>query len=621
MEMKSLLSIAASFALAVLATGCAATPNQAVSTPDPSAFASWYTEITAQHLSPDSPVTGDLTSTWTGADGNPIQVVVSAPKPTSGTTVTLSAISGDNAPAITAALATLGKAGGGTLILNAGVYSLGSSTSTSPFLAISGLHDITISGPGATLLFMAWQTGIKISNSQRIRFAGLTFRYANPAIITGTIQKYGSGLSVALNPAQLQTTGALTIYQVTTLNSTGPGYAITGNRLLLGTTGASFTALGSGIYTNTQLTGFNVGDKVAVKLTYYGGSSATVTDTAGITASSDIIFDTVTVANGPGFGLSESRMGRGFAVVNSQLKPITAADGTTSIAYDGIHLSGLTGDVLIQNNQISGQGDDGINLASSISIVTQQDATGAYHISAAGNIVTGEKIALFDANLNYLGNGTEVSRLATNPVDGTSAVTLSGTIPNGSSAAFAREEAILGSRYAVIGNTISNCDCHGVLAQLPNGLVSGNTFSGLRYNAIRLLTSAAFLEGTGAANVLVTNNTISNTGADSQTGFVWSAISAYGVLASTSGALGMTPLPVNGTLSITGNTVQNTQDACITVGDTETATVQGNTCTFVSQGGQPNTGITFVPYSGSTTLRSEGIWIDPQTTTNIAVAQ
>jgi hypothetical protein len=83
----------------------------------------------------------------------------------------------------------------------------------------------------------------------------------------------------------------------------------------------------------------------------------------------------------------------------------------------------------------------------------------------------------------------------------------------------------------------------------------------------------------------------------------------------------MTPLPVNGTLSITGNTVQNTQDACITVGDTETATVQGNTCTFVSQGGQPNTGITFVPYSGSTTLRSEGIWIDPQTTTNIAVAQ
>jgi hypothetical protein len=245
--------------------------------------------------------------------------------------------------------------------------------------------------------------------------------------------------------------------------------------------------------------------------------------------------------------------------------------------------------------------------------------TGTVKIAGAGNIVTGETISLFDAQMNYLGSAAESSRTAT--VNGYSTVTFASPgIANSQNALFAREGTVWGSRYAVSGNTISNCDCHGVLAQLPNGLVSSNTISGLRYNAIRLITSGAWSEGTGALNVVVTNNTISNTGADTKEGFVWAAITAYGeIKTANSNLTQMTSGPVNGTLVIKQNTVQQTQDACLSFGDTINAELETNTCTSTMLGGPSQTG-SFASYPGSDTVRAEGIFIDPATTTNITVS-
>ncbi len=81
----------------------------------------------------------------------------------------------------------------------------------------------------------------------------------------------------------------------------------------------------------------------------------------------------------------------------------------------------------------------------------------------------------------------------------------------------------------------------------------------------------------------------------------------------------MTPEPMNGDLLITGNTVTQTQDACLSIGDTVNATIQGTQCSQTMLGGPSTTG-SFTSYPGSDALRSEGIFIDPATTSNITVS-
>jgi len=77
---------------------------------------------------------------------------------------------------------------------------------------------------------------------------------------------------------------------------------------------------------------------------------------------------------------------------------------------------------------------------------------------------------------------------------------------------------------------IGHCECHGVQAQGPNGIIRGNRFEKTRCNAIRLLTSGTWNEGSGAQKVVVANNIVRGAGADTKRWFVWAAITVYAEL-------------------------------------------------------------------------------------------
>jgi hypothetical protein len=605
---------ASSVILLLSLIGCSAT---AISQ-EPKIRSSWLTESTMERISPATVRPGDLTATWKGVDGRPVQVVVSAPRAASGTRIELSPLPGDNAPALLAGLARLRKAGGGELHLAPGIYRLaGDKGSKEPLLSIERQKDVTISGKGATFMLMRWGTGISIRNSERIRLVDLSISYAAPALVTGSVVQDAAGIALAIDPGKLPGSGPFAIHQITTRNPKGPGYAIHGTRLILGKEGTIFKPTPSGNYTSSdKLAGFHPGDRVAIKLTYYDGATITVDDHADAPPSNDITIDHLTIGNSSGMAITAEHMGRGLAIVNSHLGP-AMPDDDPSIPFDGIHVSAAGGDILIRDNQISGTADDGINLASPILDVVGPSSAGTVRIRNAGAITRGETIALFDDQLRYLGQGVATGR---DPIgsDGSSAVHLSGIIPNVEQSRYAREGSFLGTRYAIIGNSIANCECHGLLAQGPNGLISKNTFSGLRYNAIRLLTSGMWKEGSGAANVVVVDNVIHDTGAETKRGFVWGAITAYGEIGNPDGKFPqMTPFPVNDGLLISGNTVTNTQDVCISIADTEDASLTHNQCDQTMLGGPPHTG-TFSSSSGSDATRSAGIWIDPKTTTNVS---
>jgi len=574
----------------------------------------------AARISPVTSQPGDLTAAWNGADGRPVQVVVKVPRPLHGLTVELSPSAAGNSAAILSALARLREAGGGELRLKPGLYRIASEdTERNPLLSLDGLTDVTITGKGATLMLMRWGTGIRIRNSQRVRLADFELRYANPALVTGSIVQTAGGLGLAIGPAQLSADAQPVVHQITTLNPRGPGYAIHGTRLIFGKAGVTFRPAGKGVFTTVgKLVGFQPGDRVAIKLTYYDGAALSVNDSAGL-ASQDIVVDHVTIANSSGMAITVGRMGRGLGVINSRLGPATAADGVASIPFDGIHVAAMAGDILIQNNHISGTGDDGINLSSPVLDVLGTGEAGVVNIKNAGAFAPQETLALFDADLKYLGSSTVNGRAPTGP-DRTSAVQLASTIPNVQLARYARAASTVGSRYAIIGNTIADCECHGLLAQGPNGLISKNQFSGLRYNAIRLLTSGVWNEGSGATNVVVVDNVIHDTGADTKLGFLWGAISAYGEIGTLGGPSHMTSVPVNSGLLITGNTITNTQDVCVSISDTEDATLTHNHCDQTMLGGASKTG-SFGNSANDDKRRRLGIWIDPKTTANIVFDQ
>lgn len=584
-------------ALAV-ATCCTPAPSQ-------SATADWVSLATAPRT---SPVDGDgLHREWTGADGQPVSLTVLAPRVAGRPTITLRPADGDNAPAITAALAKLRASGGGTLRLAPGSYPIAGGP---PALPLDRLTDVLVDGTGAQLVFANWGDGILISNAARLAIRGLSVGYARPPVVAAQVR--GGALAFA---GPTPPPGA-PVFQVT---GTGPG----GARMLLGRQGRALQA--GGALGGNALGGFAPGAPVRVKLSYYKGGAIRIFDPDDKPVSHDITLDGVTVRDSAGAGVVVDLMGRGLAVIGSQF----GTDGGAGIAYDALHVTAATGDILVEHNQFAGSGDDAINLASPI--FDAQMGPGGRTALIGGNtahIYPGARLALFDAGLQLVGTAQIAGR---SPRDGQGRMPTEFTAPVSTSGVvrYARNMDLLGQRYAIVDNQVADCVCHGVLAQNPDGLIRDNSFSGLRYNAIRLLTSAMWKEGAGALNVVVADNRVQGTGADERGGMVWAAITVFGELAG-NGAGGQAPIaptPLNARLLIRDNQIAEVGQGCISVSSATDVTLDGNRCTgfdrraartpMLMERASMAAGLARLPAKSAYLARGDGVWIDPTTTSAV----
>ncbi|MEH3122967.1 MAG: hypothetical protein PGN16_13485 [Sphingomonas phyllosphaerae] len=580
----------------LIATCCAPVPSQ-------SATADWSALATAARQSPAS---GDgLRRSWNGADGRPVTVAVLAPNVEGRPVIALDPAAGDNGPAIAAALARLRAAGGGTLRLAPGTWSIAGGP---PGLALDGLSDVLIDGPGAQLVFGQWGDGILISRAARLKLRGLSLGYARPPVVKARVS---GGRLAFTGPAP---DAGAPIYQVA-----GPGTA--GTRTLLGRQGRPLGANGT---VGGGLGDFAPDAPVRVNLSWYKGGAIRIADPGDKPVSHDITLDHVTIRDSAGGGIVADLMGRGLAIVGAKL----GGDGDSAIAYDAFHVTAAGGDILVEDSDFIGSGDDAINIASPI-IDATLDAGGrtATLSGVSARVYPGARLALFDAGLQLLGTAEVASRAPRDPA-GRMQVTF--TAPVGAGAVrYARNMDLLSQRYAIVGNRMADCVCHGVLAQTPNGLIQDNQFSGLRYNAIRLLTSAAWKEGTGAYNVVVAGNRIADTGQDTRPGRVWAAITVFGELAS-NGPGGQAPLapgPLNAGLLIRDNQIDGVDQGCIAVSNAADVVLKDNSCArFGRQPGTMrmladranlSTSLARLPAKSAYVAGGSGVWIDPGSTTRV----
>ncbi len=589
-------------------------------------FHQWAALASAQIASPVQAEAGDYARQWTAPDGRLIELVVKVPRPRADAPVERlpSVPVGQDARLyFEAALTRVRATGAGRLIIPAGIYTFKSLGADAPgHLMLKDLSDLSIEGDGATLLFTQDQPGIYITHSQRLRISGLTLDYAMRTSSIGSIINR-RGQNVLMIDAKYPVTAKDAVYYVSEYDVGSRLWVQDGVRAIMPPGSATpATYAGQQIYTSAAFKHIRAGKNYVVFHHWYGGAAVRIDDTPGPQQAEDIVLDSVTIHSAPGMGIFAYGLKRGLAIVNSNIIPQPNGSNPVSTEYDAIHVQLGGGDILIHGNHIAGQGDDGINLNNPVHPIVSMADQGRRLVLAKYSrfIQSGDELAFFDDDGNHLGLAQVVDQ--PRALGGLNyEVLLDRAIPALTPRSVVRDIALISARFDVSGNTIEACNCHGVLVQLPNGRVEGNTFRNLRANAVRLLTDVgSWKEGVGAFNVIVNRNAISNSGIDSSLPLPWAAISAYG------GARGnrVSVAPVNRHLEITDNTISDARQGCITIASSRDVNVRGNTCHSTNEQNPSRQSLSVLNSSGVTLNRNTrsgattgGLTVDALTTTRI----
>ncbi len=566
--------VIAIFSLLVSANAVAAPIGEA-----DAAFNEWVDLVTKDAMSPAIAESTDRVVDWTAPDGQQVHLVVRNPRPRAGaSTVTLARVppGADARPYFEDAIASIRAQQAGYLLIPPGTYEFKSlSNDKLGHWVIRGLSDVTIRGDQATLRFAQNADGIYLSENSRLKIQGLKLEYSLHTASLGTIQAAPGGNVLVIDPRfPVNATDAVTY--LSEYDPAAHNWVKGGRRIILppgSPTPARY--VGNQTYESPAFKAAPPGSRFVVFHHWYGGVALKMADLTSPPQSEDLTFENMTIASGPGMGMLAYGMKRGLAIVDSTIAPGNDPANLISTEYDAVHILIAGGDVIIQNNHIAGQGDDGINFNSPVQpVAAVADNGSTVTLSAYSRFIRpGDTLAFFDSDAVLIGKSQVTHITAKGGLN--NEISLATPIPDMDTRSIARDLSLINRRYLIYGNTITRCQCHGILLQAPFGLVAHNTISDIAFNGIRLLMNVgSFKEGAGAFDVIVKDNTISGTGRDTSLRMPWAAISSYGAIRNNE----VTAQPVNSDLQIIDNHISNVPQGCITVLSTQRATVTGNTC-------------------------------------------
>ncbi|WP_159867895.1 hypothetical protein [Novosphingobium sp. 9U] len=531
-------------------------------------FDVWAKRLMADRMSPIVAAAGDFSIGWIGADSRAANVVVRAPRVADKATVQIAvpAAGADATPLFQAALTQLKKQGGGTLKVAPGEYVFRSLSGGSHFPIIK-MADVDIQADNAHFVFQNDADGIFIQDSQRIRIHGAKIRDSRVLSGSGHIKLINGEKRLVLDQPL---PGGLSVVGVGPVNEGIHNFFQNRLRAVFFPGGKQATTTDNVTFSATDFAPFPDGQAVVVKYTYYGNRAVYVRDSYTGT-SEDIVLDGVRIGSIGGIGVLIKSRGRGFAIQNSSFSADAGRPFGTN--FDGIHVIAAAGDILIRGNSILHTGDDPINLRSIIHKVTALDKNSVTINNDARLVRLGDELAFFNKDGDYLGRRVVTSAPAIGNSD-TVTFGLAAGEPN-TEAAYVRDINMTPRRFAVVNNTIAETVGRGMLIQVANGLIQGNTLRNLPRTAIRLLTSYdPWLEGAGAINVRITNNTIEGGRAELGFNYVTGIITSLGEVVSAK-------IPTNfhnGPLKIDGNKFVAPNTACLALYNAKDVVEQNNTC-------------------------------------------
>ena len=260
---------------------------------------------------------------------------------------------GDDYLAIAQALAEVKRQHAGRLVFSNRTYHVdnpGAAEDTAQ-LMLDGLQDLTIDGNGCTLVFHGLETGVLINDCNRILLRNLNVDWNRLLASAGVVEEREAKKYVRIDPE----------YDVAGLPLKDLFEFDLAKRHWLGDfrmqSIPAATQVEKGLYLLPD-TFFDIGSRVAVRHAIYGEYGFLVTGDTN-----DVAFEHIEIRQTPGMGFMVAMAGRGFRFTDIRLARTHRHQLLTTMA-DVIHLNSTKGDILIEDCDLSYNGDDGVAISS-----------------------------------------------------------------------------------------------------------------------------------------------------------------------------------------------------------------------------------------------------------------
>ena len=447
----------------------------------------YYYMMTAPRLSPalSSATPIDTVRTFSGADGRPITVVILKPRGSGVYTGVPNA--GETGNQFLSRVVNAAKAAGAqTLAIKPGRYRFDGGW------GLSNTSDLVIDGQGS-LFELAGTGSFSFNGCNRIVLRNLYIRWHGTRLSSlGTV--IGDS-RIQLNSPPGVTLGCLAFAEYDAVNMTWPL-----DRQLHETFGGGITFQPNGLSNSSSALDSYIGKTVVVR--HAEGSPLIVS-----AKSNDMTFESIRFGSGPHF-VFKLQQGRGFHVANCVVKRDLDALSTN---WDGVHIPGSGGDIIIENNEIAHNGDDSINIHGVYLTVSAPGGNTVTHTGEGWRLSEDMDVShhalAYDSQLNYLGSFLVTGKSG-------STITFSTSVPSSTHWLLSYER--IPRRIIINGNWSHDHRARGLLLQACNALVTNNHFERMTHSGMQLtLAPGTYGEGPGPFNVVVQGNSFNTLGASS----------------------------------------------------------------------------------------------------------
>ena len=433
-----------------------------------------------------------------------------------GTDFGMSPGSADNYPAFVSALDFCRKNPGTRLVLPEGTYYL---VNSAP-IVLDGMTDTLIEGENATLVFSVVTTGFSLTGCDCVEFNGITFDWdwKNKPLSDIAVIKNASAAKNSFDfvfpfcddVGEDMIIAAVSECDKNTYTFGAPGsnkewYVYMNPDVIKSVTKTAPSTLH--IEHDGSFDSVEDGDTFIIRHYVYDAGFMSI---AG--GSKNVTADNIRLYGYPGSGFCVSGKASHFQIINSYIgvNPEMKGRYFTSLGADAVHCVNTNGHFLIANNDISGQGDDALNVHDGLGRVTQ--VSGKEIILEGNGILTapGDTLSFFDSLFNETGVSAVIESESYDSATFTHKITFNRDVSAEIKTGYiARSLSCDSGNYVVRDNYFHENRARGLLLQSSDGLCENNRFYKTEMQAIKIIMDISpglWYEGTGADRIIVSGN-------------------------------------------------------------------------------------------------------------------
>ena len=420
----------------------------------------------------------------------------------------------DNYPALKNALEYCADHPGTRLFIPGGEYYLDNRET----LSLSGCENILIESDGAVLVFSNVVTAFRIGESECVEFRNIAFdwdweksRLSDVVKVTNADRKNKvlDFIFTEIDDVDENTVlAAVTQCDPDTLTygakySNKEVYFYMDPALIKNVEKVAPNVLR--VHHNGCMSNFENGDTFILRHYVYDASFLSISSSRNVT------FDGISLFGYPGAGFAVGNRSSHFQIINSYIGVRKDAKQSrhSSLGADAIHIANTYGHFNISGNDISGMGDDALNVHDGLGVVKEISGKKLVFTANAMSVIPGDTIAFRDELFNETDVTAAVEKVSFSSPDYT--VELDKDISDKiSEGCIVYSVSCDSGNYAVRNNYIHENRARGFLLQSSNGICENNRFYKTQMQAIKIIMDISpglWYEGTGVDSLEIVNNT------------------------------------------------------------------------------------------------------------------